>query len=117
MSRMVHLVSVHDEFHARVIAARLGSDGIITEPRPPLGGPYPLVGEVRLYVEEEDEELARALLRADEDQPGLTPDDTTEAGDGADAGRWGPLFGVPTRLALAALVAASLLALALSRAG
>ena len=63
---MVHLVSVHGAFHARVIAARLGSDGILTELRGSLDGPYPSLGEVRVYVEEEALPTARELLLADE---------------------------------------------------
>jgi hypothetical protein len=63
---MVHLVSVHDAFHARVIAARLGSDGILTELRGAVDGPYPVRGEVRVYVVAEDLPVARELLLADE---------------------------------------------------
>ncbi len=63
---MVHLLSVHDAFHARVIAARLGSDGILTQLRGAVDGVYPLLGEVRVYVEEEDLPVARELLLADE---------------------------------------------------
>ena len=72
-NRMVHLLSVHDEFHARLIVARLGSEGILAELRTPLGSPYPMLGEVGVYVGEGDLELARDLLVADEaeadDQP------------------------------------------------
>ncbi len=63
---MVHLLSVHDAFHARVIAARLGSDGILTQLRGAVDGPYPMLGEVRVYVGEEDLPVARELLLADE---------------------------------------------------
>ncbi|MDP9388403.1 MAG: DUF2007 domain-containing protein [Actinomycetota bacterium] len=65
-SPMVHLMSVHDPFHARVIAARLGSDGILTELRGAVGGPYPVQGEVRIYVDEGDLPVARQLLLADQ---------------------------------------------------
>ena len=63
---MVHLLSVHDAFHARVIAARLGSDGILTELRGAVDGPYPVHGEVRIYVGPDDLSVARQLLLADE---------------------------------------------------
>lgn len=63
---MEHLISVHDAFHARVIAARLGSDGILTELRGAVDGPYPVRGEVRVYVGTEDFPVARQLLLADE---------------------------------------------------
>jgi len=128
---MVHLLCVQQEFHARVITARLGSDGIVTEVRPPLGGPYPLPGAVHLYVGEDDVQLARALLSADEYQARLrfgdgpaNPDGGNADGadmDGADVDTGGevmaPFLGVPARVALAILVLASMLLLALTRAG
>jgi len=118
---MVHLLCVQQEFHARVIAARLGSDGILTEMRPPLGGPYPLPGEVHLYVGEDDVQLARALLSADEYQARMSPDagadDHGVAGSGADGEATPPILGVAARLALAVLVLTSILLLALTRAG
>ncbi|HSH60578.1 MAG TPA: hypothetical protein VK988_13260 [Acidimicrobiales bacterium] len=121
MTRMVHLVCVQHEFHARVITARLGSDGIFTEVRPPLGGPYPLPGEVHLFVGEDDVQLARALLSADEDHSSAGTDDGGADGGGDGAGAGGaalqPFLGTPARLALAILVLASVLMLALSRAG
>jgi len=123
---MVHLLCVQQEFHARVITARLGSDGIVTEVRPPLGGPYPLPGAVHLYVGEDDVQLARALLSADEYQARLRFGDGPANPDGgdsdsADADTGGeaiaPFLGVPARVALAILVLASMLLLALTRAG
>ena len=61
---MVHLRTVPSAFHARVIAARLGADGIPTQLQ---GGDgiYP-VGEVAIFVAEDDFEAARDLLLADE---------------------------------------------------
>lgn len=115
---MVHLVSVHDEFHARVIAARLGSDGVLTEVRPPLGGPYPLPGELQLFVDEDDAQLARALLQADEDESAasLEEEATFDAGEPERQ----PLLAAPLRMGLAGiavLAVAALLLAALSRAG
>ncbi len=115
---MVHLLCVQHEFHARVITARLGSDGIFTEVRPPLGGPYPLPGEVHLYVGEEDVQLARALLSADEYQSRVSHDDgAVEMGGPDDGAAMQPFLGTPARLALAILVLTSVLLLALTRAG
>jgi hypothetical protein len=62
---MVHLRTVHSVFHARVIAARLGADGIVTQLRGNLDGPYP-VGDVSVWVTEDDAECASELLLADE---------------------------------------------------
>ena len=109
---MVHLVSVHDEFHARVITARLGSDGILTEVRPPLGGPYPLLGEVHLYVGENDVQLARDLLRADEDDAGTPSDDLENV-----AALRRPWSAQPLMLSLAVVLLVALMLLAVTRAG
>ena len=62
---MVHLRTVHSGFHAQVIAARLGADGIVTQLKGSVSGPYPL-GDVQVWVTEEDAESARELLLADE---------------------------------------------------
>jgi hypothetical protein len=64
-ARMVHLRTVHNVFHARVIAARLGADGIVTQLRGSVDGPYP-VGDVSVWVAEDDAESASELLLADE---------------------------------------------------
>jgi hypothetical protein len=56
---------VTDPFHARVLAARLGSEGIVTQLRGGIDNPYPM-GDVEVLVAEADLELARDLLLADE---------------------------------------------------
>ena len=71
---MVHLVSVGSAFHARVIAARLGSDGILTELRGAVDGPYPGMGEVRVYVGADEVAVARELLLADEVESAFDPE-------------------------------------------
>ena len=63
--RMTHLTTATGEFHARVLAARLGSEGIWTELRGAMGGPYPLGGPVQVLVSEDDLGPARELLAAD----------------------------------------------------
>ncbi|HMK96906.1 MAG TPA: hypothetical protein VK425_05115 [Acidimicrobiales bacterium] len=63
--RMVHLRTVPDAWHARVLAARLGCEGIVTQLRGNVSGPYPF-GEVSVLVEEEQAQLAADLLLADE---------------------------------------------------
>jgi hypothetical protein len=62
---MVHLLTVGSAFQARVLVARLGSEGIVTSLRGSVDGPYPF-GDVGVFVDEEDLELARQLLLADE---------------------------------------------------
>ncbi len=76
---MVRLVTVNSSFHARVIAARVGAEGIVTELRGNLDGPYP-VGDVHVYVSEDDLPSASELLMADEVESAF--DDEDEIADG-----------------------------------
>ena len=62
---MVHLLTVGSAFQARVLAARLGSEGIVTSLRGAVDGPYPF-GDVAVFVDADDMDLARQLLLADE---------------------------------------------------
>ena len=62
---MVHLLTVGGAFQAKVVAARLGSVGIVTSLRGGVDGPYPM-GDVEVLVDADDEDLARQLLLADE---------------------------------------------------
>ena len=62
---MVRLATVGHPFHARVIAARVGAEGILTELRGSVDGPYPM-GDVSVSVPEIDLPLAQELLLADE---------------------------------------------------
>jgi hypothetical protein len=78
---MVHLRTVHNGFHARVIAARLGADGIVTELRGSVDGPYP-VGDVSVWVAEDDAECASELLLADEIEAAFDQADETGPYDG-----------------------------------
>lgn len=57
--------TVPTAFHARVIAARLGAEGIPTQLRGNVGGPYP-IGNVSVWVTEADADVAAELLLADE---------------------------------------------------
>jgi glutamate 5-kinase len=63
--RMVPVLRADGTFHARVVAARLGSEGIVTQFRGNVDGPYPM-GSVEVLVTEDDLEAARELLLADE---------------------------------------------------
>ena len=74
---MVKVATARDEFEARILVARLGSDGIVWELRGNVGGPYP-VGAVDVLVAAGEEELARALLvvddaDSDDDDEGVMP--------------------------------------------
>lgn len=62
---MVPLLRAEGAFHARVLAARLGSEGVVTQLRGSLDGPYPM-GAVEVLVQADDLALAQALLLADE---------------------------------------------------
>ncbi|MDQ1393090.1 MAG: putative prokaryotic signal transducing protein [Acidimicrobiaceae bacterium] len=64
-ANMVHLRTVNTAFHARVIAARLGADGIPTQLQGAVDGPYPL-GDISVWVAREDADSAKELLLADE---------------------------------------------------
>jgi hypothetical protein len=59
--RMVRLLSTLDQFEARVLAARLGAEGVLWEMRGGHDGPYPM-GPVHIYVDAEDLPKARELL-------------------------------------------------------
>ena len=63
--RMVHLRTVPDGWHAKVLAARLGCEGIVTHLQGNVSGPYPF-GAVSVLVEAAQAELAAELLLADE---------------------------------------------------
>ena len=75
---MVRLATVSSSFHARVIAARVGAEGMVTELRGAVDGPYPM-GEVHVYVAEDDLPCAQELLMADEVESAFdTADDNLE---------------------------------------
>src|SRR5436305_15294917 len=76
------LATVNSSFHARVIAARHGSEGIVTDLRGNVDGLYP-VGNVHVYVDLEDLAEAQELLMAHEVESAF--DDPDEVFD--DSGR------------------------------
>ena len=63
--RMRHLTTVQGSFHGRVVAARLGAEGILVELRGVSEGPYPLQGSVEVLVSVDQLDLAREILLAD----------------------------------------------------
>lgn len=68
---MVPVVTAAGAFEARVIAARLGADGILWQFRGSVDGPLAL-GEVTVLVAEDDYEAAMELLLADEVEASFT---------------------------------------------
>jgi len=71
---MVPVMRVSNAFHARVLAARLGSEGIVTQFRGGIDTPYPM-GAVEVLVAEHDLPVARELLLADEVEDAFTDDE------------------------------------------
>jgi Putative prokaryotic signal transducing protein len=109
---MVHLRTVNTAFHARVIAARLGADGIPTQLLGNLDGPYPL-GDVSVWVSQEDAESARELLLADEVEAAFDLPDEGEPWE--DRARRPMLLGLNRMQLLAAFGIAVLLSAAMAR--
>jgi hypothetical protein len=68
---MVALVPAQGTFHAKVIAARLGAEGITAQLRGAVDGPYPCFGEVTVFVPEADLEVASEILLVDEVEAAL----------------------------------------------
>ncbi len=68
---MVPVMTAASSFEAKIVAARLGSEGIMWQLRGNVDGPYP-VGMVEVLVARDDYEVARELLLADEVEDALT---------------------------------------------
>ena len=62
---MVRLTTAAGAFQARILAARLGAEGVLWELRGNVDGPFAF-GPVEVLVHESDLEVARELLLADE---------------------------------------------------
>jgi len=95
---MVRLATVNTSFHARVIAARIGAEGILAELRGNLDGPYPM-GDVHIFVAEDDLPTAQELLMADEVESAF--DEESDPGGRSPVELWVVLAAA---LALAAIV-------------
>jgi hypothetical protein len=103
---MVRLATVRTTFHARVIAARLGAEGIVTDLRGNVDGIYPM-GDVHVFVSEEDLAEAQELLLADEVESAFD-DDGGEGDGGVGAPRELWIFLVAIVLVAAVLFARSI---------
>ena len=78
---MVRLATVRSTFHARVIAARLGAEGIMVQLRGNVDGVYPM-GDTHVYVEADALDTAREVLLVDEVESAFDEDGDGEF-DGA----------------------------------
>lgn len=70
---MVRLMTAANAMEARIIAARLGSEGIVWEFRGSVDGPL-AIGPVEVLVDEEGFEVAKEILLADEVEAALATD-------------------------------------------
>ncbi len=93
--RMVPLVTVGSAFQARVLVARLGSEGIVTSLQGAVDGPYPF-GDVHVQVDADDLDLARQLLLADEVEEAFD--------DGVDGAGVRRFAGLPPWVAIVAII-------------
>jgi hypothetical protein len=82
---MVALTTVGSTFEARVMAARLGAEGILTELRGASDGPYPLPGLVEILVPASELSVARQILLADQVDSLFDGIDTASAPNETDA--------------------------------
>jgi hypothetical protein len=89
---MIHIRTVSSLFHARVIQARLGADGIPAQLSGNVGGPYPF-GTVSIWVDVADADEAGDLLLADEVESAFDLDPASDL-DGASDDDW-PWDGLP----------------------
>jgi hypothetical protein len=72
--RMVRLLTTYDVFEAKLLAARLGSEGILWELRGGVDNAYPL-GPVHVYVDEADLSVAHEVLApVVDDDPDTEPE-------------------------------------------
>lgn len=106
---MVPLLRAEGAFHARVLAARLGSEGVVTQLRGSLDGPYPM-GAVEVLVQADDLALAKELLLADEVEAAFPsdlsePDAVDDVGAVSSSGPWLLVLGVVLLLILPLVVA------------
>ena len=58
---MALLLTTSNAFEARLIAARLASDGILAELRGATDTPYPGLFDISVFVPEDELDIARAL--------------------------------------------------------
>jgi hypothetical protein len=104
---MVPVLRAEGTFHARVVAARLGSEGIVTQLRGNVDGPYPM-GSVEVLVTEDDLVSARELLLADDVESSFDELEGEDLGPAPVPSYRGWLFAVASGLLALAAVLSSL---------
>ncbi len=110
---MVRLTTVGDPIEARIIAARLGSEGVLWELRGGIDGPYPM-GPFHVYVAEPDLATAHEVLTpADDHDEDVDPDQDPDGAGHAHDGR-APLALWLIVLAIVALAAFGIARVAMS---
>jgi hypothetical protein len=114
---MVHLTTAAGAFHGRVLAARLGAEGILAELRGATEGPYPNVGSVEVYVRASQVDEARQVLLADAIDAAFDEADEAAVAEAAphspgQSGAARPAWLKPALVVLAVLVVLALLGLA-----
>ncbi len=75
---MVRLTTAAGSFEARVLAARLGAEGILWELQGNVDGPFAF-GPVEVLVDESDLSVAREILLADDVESAFRASDKTVA--------------------------------------
>ncbi len=78
---MVPLASTASPFEAKVLAARLGAEGIVWQLRGHVDSMYPLGGDVEVLVAEPDLDRAREVLLLDEVEAAFVDAGADPAGD------------------------------------
>jgi hypothetical protein len=107
IGRMCYLTTVAGSFHGRVLAARLGAEGVLVMLKGTTDGPYPLPSAVDVLVPSDQLKLAREILLADAVDDAFSEvdlDDVPEveavagASRSGDVGAWidGALTGLPS---------------------
>ena len=91
----MHLTTVAGAFHSRVLAARLGAEGVLAQLRGAVDGPYPM-GAVAVYVPADELVSAREILVLDEAAAAWPDDDPGPAR----RRRWWPAAAAAAAVAL-----------------
>jgi len=105
---LVPVAKVSDSFHARVLAARLGSEGIVTQFRGNVEGPYPM-GAIEVLVDASELAAATEILLADEVESAFVDADDDPADDYGARPGWGRWALVAAFLILVVLPLSALL--------